>query len=230
MGRATLLVLAACGRLGLTTPPPDAASSPPMPVQVATRGGVQSPVTVMLDDPVAAGDLLVVALAIHTSAAALSVTEGSSTALALANRATMGNTASELWYLANAAPASTVKIVMSQTTGLDVWVVELANVATVAPLDATAGQCLPYMLPMSPIAVADVATTKPDELAIGVTMLSGGINVTTVAAPFTAFGALSGNGAAFYVAPTAGSYGPMWSATATQSGVTCSSTASFLTR
>lgn len=214
--------LAACGRVGFDAH--DAASSPRF-VAVSTAMSSGSSV---LDVPiplVAAGDLLAVGVTIHGNALVVSIVDGNNHPLTSAGaRAVMASTASEVWFAANSSPTTSITVAMNGSVGYDVWVAEFANLAAV-PLDTKASQCVTYP-PV--VATAKVVTTVPGELVFGATMLAAPDNVKTVAAPFTPFVALSGNGTAFDLAAVPGSYGPAWTAQTQQVAVTCSSTAAFL--
>jgi hypothetical protein len=230
--RGTWQAIATCAVLACSVPstvfvaPHDGADAPaivmPTIVAVTAAGNTSAlnPYDVMIP-AVRAGDLVLVGLTIHSNASVISVVDGTSY-MASGAHAALGNTSSDIWYLANAAPNfGTIRITTSAATAYEVWVVEIAHAGA---LDHAAGSCV---IDPPRVATAQLATTVADEVVFGVTMLST-YNVTSVAAPFLPLMIQNGNAAAYYIAPTVGSFGPAWGSTATMMQNTCSSTAAFL--
>jgi hypothetical protein len=221
-------VVAACGRIGFDTVQPDDAPPPASGHLVALTTAMDRTTQVLqLTIPdVTAGDLLIVALSIHDGTAVTQVVNSNGTALTSAGaRAVKSATASELWYAAGSEPTTGVTITMAAMSSFDVWVAELSGIAN-GPPEAIAHGCLSYP---PDVEQAPAATSLPNQLVFSVTMLAYPVFISTILPPFTALPPLSGNGAAYYFAPEAGSYAPSWQigSGAGMTAMTCSSTAAF---
>jgi hypothetical protein len=204
--------------------PIDAPPEPPALVATSklTSTTQTTDVPIMTAKP---GDVLIAGFTIHSAVEVASVVDGNGTPFVSANaRAALGANSSDLWYLDEAKATTSVTITMAAATGYDVWIVEFSHVADAAP-EVHAG-CVVY--PPS-VEIAKVTTTAPNTLVFGTTMLAAPLDVDSAALPFIGLPVQSGNGAAYYVAAAAGSYGPAWSlgAGSGSSGNTCASTAAF---
>lgn len=226
----TCVAVAACGRSGFDAIQLDAAIDAPAPtghfVTMTDETNVTTQVLQVTIPEVAAGDLLIVAFAIHDGTAVTDVMNSNGTALTSAGaRAVKSGTASELWYAAGSEPTTGVTVTMASSSMFDVWVAEFSGIAN-APAEAIAQGCLTYP-PLVEQALA--MTSLPNQLVVGVTMLQYPAYVSTISPPFTPLPPLSGNGAAYYFPPETGRYAPSWQVGmgSGMTAMTCASTAVF---
>ena len=229
-------VLASCGRLSFDAATDANASDARVdsPAQVPALVNVTSSTTgtgpVFMTWPVAipqttAGNLIVVALTLHGGEPVTSVTDDAGNTYVQAGRAVAGSTASEIWYVANSAPATMTTVNIAFNGHFDVWVAEFSGTKP-TPLLAAMG-CLQYP---PDIALAAGATTVPNQLIVSTTMCAAPLYVDQVLAPFTGFPVTTGNGGGYYVAPTPGSYGTTFTiaAGAGMTAMTCATTATWM--
>jgi hypothetical protein len=232
--RSIAIVLASCGRFGFDQQPGDSGDAPvAVPRLVAMTdsstgdNGPSFPTLQVTIPPVAAGNLVVVAIADHHGAAVSSVVDAARHQFASTGaRAAQSSTASELWYEADAVPTTSVTVTMTPASNFNVWVAEFAGVRS-GPPDVAAHDCLQY----SPtIVAAPITTTVANELVFSVTMCAAPLYVGQAQPPFSSLPPLSGNGAAYYVAPTPGSYGTSFDIAmgSGMNAMTCASSAAWL--
>ena len=233
--------IAACGRVGFESRAPggDApigdtaadgdAAAPAALVAMSAQQGSATGTQLAIQRSVP-GDLLVVAIVTWDGTQVADVRDENGSALVSAGvRAVMTNTSSELWYAAPVAATSTIDVTMAgSASGYDVFVAEFSNIAAGPPAQ-TGGACLQYP---PAVVTAPVTTTVPGELVVGATMLAYPAYASTVTAPFSALPTEDGNGVAYLVADTPGSYGPSWGVGmgSGMTAMTCTSTAAFLPR
>src|ERR1700689_3785629 len=106
----------------------DAARTPQL-VAVTTSSTSKTQALHVSIPQVTAGDLLIVAFAIHDATMVTSVVDDEGAALMSAGaRAEMASTGSELWDAANSEATTGVTITMAGISGFDVWVVELSGI------------------------------------------------------------------------------------------------------
>ncbi|HEY4175412.1 MAG TPA: hypothetical protein VGM90_01210 [Kofleriaceae bacterium] len=136
-------------------------------------------------------------------------------------------TASELWYANGVRPATSVTVQMSTdgTEGFDVWVGLFTGVDP-SPLAQYGGGCNRYPPDIQAVPlIADAGT-----IVVVTTMLQNPIYTDAVAAPFKDIGDhTDGNGAAYFIVDTPGTYSPIWHISSGEgiSATTCSSGAAF---
>ncbi len=225
------LLLVACGRLdfdveldaGAMTDAVNAA--PPRLVAGSALFGSGTQLVVPITT-VTPGDLVLAAVTEIDNTAVSAVHDDHGVMLARAgSRALLGGTATEIWFVDATAPSASITVEMAKSSiGFDVFVAEVANVASGPPV-ATAMGCLEYP---PTIARASVDATA-GAFVFGSTMLQNPLYVAAANAPFNALPLASGNGAAYWIASSAGSAGPTWTL-ASGSGMTaatCSSTLAF---
>jgi hypothetical protein len=224
-------IVAACGRIGFDVELDagaltDAANAEPRLVAGAALKGSGAQLVVPIST-VTPGDLLLAAVTEIDNTAVSAMHDDHGVTFARAgSRALLGGTATEIWFAdATAASASITVEMAASSIGFDVFVAEVANVASGPPL-TTAMNCLEY-----PPTIAQANVDAPaGAFVFGSTMLQDPLFVDAVNAPFTALPIASGNGAAYWVSSSAGSAGPTW-ALGSGSGMmaaTCSSTLAFL--
>jgi hypothetical protein len=231
---AIVVVAAACGRLGFdervtaTDAPAIDAAPPPMPMLVGSASqdgnGLGATVAIAANP----GDVLIVAVTTWDGTAVASVIDASGMALTSAGvRAEMTSTSSELWYASPAEATDAITVAMAgSATGFDIWAAAFSGLASGPPAQVASG-CLEY--PPDPVA-APVMTTQAGELVVGVEMFAYPVFVDSVLPPFTAVGDyLDGNGFAYELAATPGSYAPGWTigSGAGMAAMTCASTAAW---
>lgn len=228
--------MAACGRLGFEAQTaavdsaPDVAidAAPPVPALVAMYGSTtgDSGATSSLQfaiPPVAAGHLLVVAIAEHHGDAIASVVDERGHPLApTGTRAFNGSTSSELWYETAVEATTGMTITPGIASNFDAWVAEFSGVKG-APAQV-AENCLLY--PPTIVAVPG-DTTVANALVVNVLMAQAPMYVSSALPPFVTFPPLTGNDTAYYIAAQPGSYAADYSI-ASGSGMTamtCENTA-----
>jgi len=228
-------VAAACGRLAFDErtqgdAPIDIGSAdapPKMPALVAFTGSstgdpATPPANLQVTIPaVAAGDLLVVAIANHYGGMVASIGDGSHS-LVPSDTPQINGIASELWYSGSAAGVTSLTVTTQSPNNFDVWVAEFSNVQ-ITPV-SVAGQCAPY--PPALEMVPDT-TTVPSSLVFSVLMAQYPLYVGDTQPPWTSLGPQTGNGAGYIVAAQPGTYTAQYSI-AQGSGMTaetCESTA-----
>ncbi len=195
---------------------------PPSVVAVTTNGGVSTNPFMLAIHQVAPGDMLVVGVTLHAGQPIVSVVDSGGHSFTSANaRALMNGSATEIWYEPDAPATVGVQIQLTSGSGYDVWVMEIANVHQLDTVMTATSADPPGA------AIAETTTTMPDELVVGFTMLSTGDNVSSVMPPFIGLTPLSGNGGAYYFAPSLGAYGPSWNRTTSQQAYTAAATATF---
>jgi hypothetical protein len=176
---------------------------------------------------VTVGDLLVVAISDHDGNMISGVVDDASRPFTSAGaRAANGSVASELWFEADAMPATGITVSASPPSDFDVWVIELAGTLP-GPPASVAGSCLQY--PPTIVSVPGM-TTVPNELVVTVMMAQYPLYVADLQPPFTSFPTINGNDTGYVVPPQPGTYGATYDL-ASGSGMnamTCASTAVWM--
>lgn len=172
-----------------------------------------------------AGNLIVVAVALHGGEPITSVTDDAGNTYTQAGRSVAGSTASEIWYATNSAPTTRVTVNIAFNGHFDMWVAEFSGTKPTPPVVGMG--CLQYP---PDIALTAGATTVPNQLIVSVTMCAAPLYVDQVLPPFTGFPTSTGNGGGYYVAATPGSYGTTFSISSGQgmTAMTCATTATWM--
>jgi hypothetical protein len=118
---------------------------------------------------------------------------------------------SEIWYARNTMPGATsVKVTVSATAGIQLWVVEASGLSATGGVDrGTTGSGGATTSIQTPA----VTPTGVPALIVSAAGSCGSISGVDKSSPFTGLPAQDGNDAAYYVATTAGSYGPVYGST-----------------
>jgi hypothetical protein len=223
-------IVVACGRVGFDVELDagvltDAANAEPRLVAGSALLGSGTQLVVPIST-VTPGDLVLAAVTEIDNTAVSAVHDDHGVMFARAgSRALLGGTATEIWFVDATAASTSVTVEMAKSSiGFDIFVAEVANVASGPPI-ATATGCLEY-----PPTIAHASVDAPaGTFVFGSTMLQNPLYVDAADPPFTALPIVSGNGAAYWIASADGSAGPTWTL-ASGSGMmaaTCSSTLAF---
>jgi hypothetical protein len=119
--------------------------------------------------------------------------------------------ASEIWYARNTTPgATTVNVTVSAYSAIQLWVIEASGLRATGGVDqGTTGSGGATTSIQTPA----VAPTGYPALIVSAAGSCGAISGVDNTSPFTGLPAQDGNDAAYYVATTAGSYGPIYGST-----------------
>jgi hypothetical protein len=185
--------------------------APPYVVQTAIGFDLASSVVVALS-PTGADHLLVVAIATYVGVASVTDDAGDTYAVAQTQGDTNADDA-ELWYAkASAAGATAVTVELATSNNTVVWVIEVANMDSDAPL-----------LDESGASVATSATTASgepvpisidDTFVVGVGAGGAGFNSLANGPEFDGLEIEFGDAAAYALAGEPGSYAPSWNVSA----------------
>lgn len=135
-----------------------------------------------------------------------------------------GNTMTDIWYAENSVSGATTVTITPSPSGSGTAVIwELSGVEPFSPLDQTS--VLNSQSATTTPSGASVVTTLPTEVIISIANSQGTITGITSGNSFTNDSTASSEGWAHYIASSAGTYAPQW--TASTSGTYCSSTVSF---
>jgi hypothetical protein len=119
--------------------------------------------------------------------------------------------ASEIWYARNTMPGATsVSVTVSAASAIQLWVVEASGLSATGGVDqGTTGSGGATTSIQTPA----VTPTGVPALIVSAAGSCGSISGVDKGSPFTGLPAQDGNDAAYYVATTAGSYGPIYGST-----------------
>jgi hypothetical protein len=187
-------------------------SAPPPVTKLVQSGAVDQQNTKTLSlpvQPIGAGHLVVV-LAIYddTNQSVTSVSDGTSSRYVSANvLSTDGECQqSEIWYASGTAAGGTsVTVNTTDTVHLSIWVMEVSGLLQGGRLDAH-----PVVVNSAPqAAVINVPPIAPASVPAFVVAAVGSCQTLgLVGPPFSNLAVEHGNGGAYVIAPTGGSYGP----------------------
>ena len=242
-----MVILAGCGRLAFDEPSADAAKADaaildalvdgPVPrpflVQAVTASGTNSAVLLVgLNLPVTAGSMLVVTTLNFNvggvAASTIDVSDDAGDVFTSTNARAMwtGDDGQvEIWYQPGAGGgATTVSIASSGLTSRSAWLLELANMEPVQPLDAVTvtNDGITNGAPIAPT----VNPTRPPAVIISAILLSGAVTQVTSGNGFVPLPLINGDAAAYAIVDTPGMYDAAWDAPGSDNFG--SSTAAFL--
>jgi hypothetical protein len=152
---------------------------------------------------------LVVGLASYddTGQQVTSVTDGKNTYVSTNQRSYASGQACEIWYARNTTGGpNSVSVSMSNNVHLSVWVLEVAGLADSGQLDH--GNAIDNGPSASTVTVPPITPTSVPAFIVAAAGSDG--NVTGVNDPFTFLAVEHGNSGAYYIATTAGPYGPVF--------------------
>jgi hypothetical protein len=186
----------------------EAAPPPPTVVQSQANDNDSTNDSTIGVTPIGAGHLVVVLASYDDNGQQVtSVTDGKNTYVSANQRSYASGQACEIWYARDTTGGpNSVSVSMSNNVHLSVWVLEVAGLADSGQLDQ--GNAIDNGPSASTVTVPPITPTSVPAFIVAAAGSDG--NVNGVNGPFTFLSVEHGNSGAYYIATTAGSYGPVF--------------------